>query len=108
MNNQYKESTSIEAAMKQFGYVQSQQPVALGIVEMTGSAHTAFEMLSSCLGELISKVGPLIEPYPEPGCAVGGQNVACEAPAVSGLRHLIERINDKTAEIQRLTAALRV
>jgi hypothetical protein len=75
---------------------------------MTGAAHEAFEVLSLALGDLITKVGPLIEPYPEPGCAPGGQNQTCEASAITGLRILIERINDKTAEIQRLTAALRV
>lgn len=83
-------------------------PQALGVMDMTSSAHQAFEMLSQALGDLISKVQPLIEPYPEPGCAVGGQDKNCEAPAISGLRVLIERITDKTAEIQRLTAALRV
>lgn len=81
---------------------------APGVVEMTAGAHQAFEVLSQCLGDLITKVGPLIEPYPEPGISTGNQTQSCEAAAIVNLRMLIERINDKTAEIQRLTAALRV
>lgn len=96
--------------MKQNEYQSSipPSPSAPGIVEMTSAAHQAFESLSQTIGDLISKVGPLIEPYPEPGCSVGAQDHACEASAITGLRLLIERIVDKTAEIQRLTAALRV
>lgn len=83
-------------------------PSAPGIVDMTAGAHQAFEVLSQSLGDLMAKVSPLVEPYPEPGCAVGNQTQSCEASAITNLRLLIERINDKTAEIQRLTAALRV
>lgn len=83
-------------------------PSAPGIVDMTAGAHQAFEVLSQSLGDLMAKVNPLVEPYPEPGCAVGNQNQTCEASAITNLRMLIERINDKTTEIERLTAALRV
>lgn len=83
-------------------------PSAPGVIDMTAGAHQAFEVLSQCLGDLISKASPLVEPYPEPACGIGNANPGCEAAAVTGLRLLIERINDKTAEIQRLTAALRV
>lgn len=83
-------------------------PSAPGVVDMTASAHQAFELLSGSLGELVAKVSPLVEPYPEPSCAAGMQDQKCEASAITGLRMLIERINDKTAEIQRLTAALRI
>jgi hypothetical protein len=87
--------------------VQCAQPQVPGVLDMTSRAQLAMEELSQALVDLYAKVQPLVEPYPEPGCAVGQDN-SCEAPAVSGLRYLVARINDKTAEIQRLTAALRV
>lgn len=83
-------------------------PAAPGVVDMTAAAHQAFEVLSRALGDLFSKAEPLLEPYPELGCAAGGQNQPCEAAAITGLRILIERIEEKTAVIQRTTAALRV
>jgi hypothetical protein len=83
-------------------------PSPQGVVEMTASAHQAFEVLSQSIGDLISKVGPLVEPYPENIYGEAVRDHGCEAAAITHLRQLIERINEKTAEVQRLTAALRV
>lgn len=81
---------------------------APGVVEMTSRAREAFEVLSQYLGDLISKTGPLIEPYAEPVCSDGARSSSCEAPAIAGLRVLVERIEEKASEIRRLTDALRV
>lgn len=103
------DTSAIQAAMKQVAYGQAVMNNTPGIVEMTEKAHQAFEVLSHALGDLMTKCGPLIEPYAtEQGIGAGGQNQMCEAEAVAHMRRLIERINDKTAEIQRMTMALRV
>jgi hypothetical protein len=83
-------------------------PSAPGVMEMTANALQAFEVLAQTIGNLISKVGPLVEPYPELNCGTSARDQGCEAAAITNLRQLIERINEKTAEVHRLTAALRV
>lgn len=101
-------SLAAGVAILQAAYSQGVPPSSPGVVDMTAAAHEAFETLSQALGDLTQKVMPLVEPYPEPGNGISGQNQMVEASAITGLRVLVERINDKRDEVRRLTSALRV
>lgn len=120
--NMWNEHQAKEAQYRQLAQMQMQGASAMpyapppppidcqpaGVISMTEEAHLAFERLKEALNHLESKLQPLIEPYP---CAPDGINAGCqmsEASAVIGLRVLVDRIVEKTGQIQTLTNALRV
>lgn len=100
---------SILDAQKQMGQAAQIPPQPLGVTSMIAQAHVFFSELCQAFDELQCRVDPVTQPYAPPtGECLGDQNEISEASCVTSLRSLVGRIANKTADIYRLTEALRV